>query len=163
MTKKAAKRLFMLRFLRKSSCPSNIMLRVYHSVIQPVLLYGFPAFCNAPKHLLEKVKKLERRAMRTIGISEESNFVSTAEASCGRIIVRITEHANHPLRELFFEREPTRSNKSKLRPLFAKTKRLKNSHPIFKVILIYSSLFLSVSSHHFICCGVMYSPHVDYL
>ena len=61
--KKAAKRIYVLRNLCKSGCPSVLIWRTYVALIRSVLLYAFPCTCNAPNFLMEKFVRLERRVL----------------------------------------------------------------------------------------------------
>ena len=59
--KKAQKRLFVLRNLRKAGCSSDLIFRTYCALLRSVILYAYPCFCNIPKRLEEKLTRFERR------------------------------------------------------------------------------------------------------
>ena len=47
--KKACKRIFIIRNLKRAGCEEKVLLNVYNALIRSVLLYCYPCFCNAPK------------------------------------------------------------------------------------------------------------------
>ena len=125
---KVSKRLFLLRFMKKSGAPPNIMLKAYQAFIQPLLLYGYPVFCNAPKYLLSKLQKLESRALRLANSScTLPPFVESGNRRCEKLMAQICAQPDHPLRGYFPARDKTRTNACSLRAPFAKTKRFYNS------------------------------------
>ena len=127
ITGKAAKRLFILRHLRKSGCSPTTIIRAYIAFIRPVLLYGYPTFCNAPSYLKKELEKTERRAIRIIGHHLENNILDTADATCSNLFRQVVKSCDHPLRDLFQARNPTPRNPCPLRPPMAKTERLRLS------------------------------------
>ena len=60
--KKASKRLYIIRNLRRSNCPRELILKWYVAFIRSVLLYSYAAFCNLPDYLTRKLQNVERRA-----------------------------------------------------------------------------------------------------
>lgn len=42
----------------------KVKCKVYTSIIRPALIYGIPAWQNAPKYLLKKIKVFENRCLR---------------------------------------------------------------------------------------------------
>ena len=130
--KKACKRIFLIRNLRRARCSSSLLFRVYVSFIRStcILLYAVPCFCNAPKHLFDKFLRIERRIFRIIG-PDSSSFPSLSDAvntSCCKLFNNIDKFPNHSLRHLFSNRffSSTRST-STPRPPLARTCRFKNS------------------------------------
>ena len=127
---KATKRLFLLRNLRRSNCPVNLMLTCYFSFIRSVLLYGFPSFCNVPKCLFDTLQKVERRALRIIG-SSDPHVPPLSVASqnlCSKMMTSVEHFNEHLLRSISTERKPssTRSSHALATP-FAKTERFSKS------------------------------------
>lgn len=123
---KANKRMFILRNLRRAGCSSVILLRVYKSMILSLLTYCFPVFCNMPLYLKERLARVERRALRIVGV-ETSLLDAAFSKSCESLFNAVLGDDAHPLRELFLPRNPTVRNPCSLRPPLARTKRLKNS------------------------------------
>ena len=64
--KRATARLRALRILnnRQRPCSTNTLVRLYTSIIRPVLTYAHPLFFTAPDHLISDLEKTERRAIR---------------------------------------------------------------------------------------------------
>ena len=130
--RKASKRIFILRNLRRSGCSAALMLQSYFAFIRSLLIYSYPCFCNAPDYLLRKLRKLERRVSRIIGVSfsDDSSVLNAAVLSCNKLFSAVLSASSHPLRDLFDDRlsRSTRlSTSCPLRPPFAKTKRFANS------------------------------------
>ena len=123
IVRKASKRMFVLRNLRRSGCDVHTMRQVYHCVIRSILLCSFPTFCNMPEYLFEKLRKIERRASRIIGQPFDLELDQVADALCGRLFDKILKSPNHALRELFLPRQPTPRNPCVLRPPLTRTKR----------------------------------------
>ena len=70
IVKKAGKRLYMLRILKRSNASSIETLAVYVTVIRPVLEYAFQAWhFNIPGYLCEETELVQKRALRTIVLS----------------------------------------------------------------------------------------------
>ena len=128
--KKAVKRLFVLRNLRRSGCPSNILLRVYTGFVRPLLTYSFSSFCNAPNYLVNRLVSFEKRAFRIMGLDHSSHMSVSdfGESLCSSLFNSIERSKNHPLRSMFLENAltSTRSSLSLRRP-FCKTKRFRDS------------------------------------
>ena len=66
ITKKANKRLYSIRILKRSGAPQIQLVRVYVSLIRPILEYEVPAWQNIPDHLQEKIERVQKRALRII-------------------------------------------------------------------------------------------------
>ena len=128
MLKKAAKRIFILRNLRRSGCPQYIMWRVYLSMIRPLLTYAVPSFCNAPAYLFESLLRFERRLCRMMGIepADQPSIIDFINVSCEKLFIQIHDNVNHSMRSMFVSHSSSRSM-LKLRPPFARTKRFKSS------------------------------------
>lgn len=124
---KAGKRFYLLHQLRRSGCPPKVIQQAYTALILPLFTYGFPAFCNAPLYLLQKIESLERRALRIVGGDPSAIFPQAAARICDRMFDQIAMEKDHPLRELFLNRELTPRNQCPLRPPLARTNRFKQS------------------------------------
>jgi hypothetical protein len=131
VARKASKRVYVIRNLRRSGCPKEAMLRVYQATIQSLLLYGFPCFCNAPKKLWNLLEKVERRVKRIISYGDTgllfTSLSVSGEMQCQRLFERVLCDIHHPLRCLFELREPTRRSALTLKKPRCRTARLKNS------------------------------------
>ena len=124
---KARRRLYILRNLRRSGCPSSHILEVYNSVIRSTLLYAYPAFCNLPQFLREKLLTFERRVFRIVGDTNAADVIETGEEMCRRLFKNVSCMSDHPLRQCFSHRSTVTRASMQLRPPRAKTKRLSHS------------------------------------
>lgn len=127
--KKACRRIFIIRNLKRAGMDTQSLLRVYSALIRPVLLHGFQCFCNAPKTLLRSFSRLEKRILRMINTDCENfiDILAFAENLCNSFFVKIERTEQHPLREMFDARNPTPRNDCLLRMPRSKTKRFKKS------------------------------------
>ena len=65
--KKAAKRLYALRLLKRSSIPSSKLVRVFNTCIRPILEYACVVWHHSlPKYLSDQIERIQRRALRII-------------------------------------------------------------------------------------------------
>lgn len=128
--KKASRRIFLIRNLRKAGCPYSTMFLAYTSLIRSVLVYAYPSFCNFPLYLQAKLLRLERRVFRIIKGGEDNDLptvIDTGELLCQRLFNKVVADDNHPLRSCFTLRTSrTRTNKV-LQPLKAITSRFSSS------------------------------------
>jgi uncharacterized surface protein with fasciclin (FAS1) repeats len=134
VVRRASKRIFVIRNLRRAGCQEAEMWRVYQATIQSLLLYGYPCFCNAPQRLISSLTKVERRVRRIIyGSADDSkrnNSVSFGDASsklCQRLFQQVLINKDHPLRDFFEPRQPTPRNALTLKRPRCRTARFKNS------------------------------------
>lgn len=128
--KKACKRIYLLRNLKRADCDDIILFNVYTSLIRSVLLFAYPCFCNAPMYLHDILLKVERRACRIIFKDKKydcQDFSEAAKRMCENLFQRILSANDHPLRDLFVDRAPTPRNPCLLGRPLARTKRLSNS------------------------------------
>ena len=131
IVKKASKRFFVLYNLKRANSPPHIMWSVYCSVIRSCLLYAYPAFCNLPLYLKDKLHRVEKRALRIMApcnLNSPTSIFEAGDRLCHGMFCAILSRKGHPLRELFDERDPgvTRAGQI-LKPPFARTKRFKES------------------------------------
>ena len=124
---KISKRFYLLYSLVRSGCPQNLLLRAFYSYFRSVLLYGFPAFCNASEYLLKKFVRVEKRFQRISGAVPDKSILNAADLMCERLFNDILKHPNHALRTLFLSSNRSGRSHSTLRPPFARTKRFSES------------------------------------
>ena len=130
LIKKSSKRLFVLRNLRRSGCPVDLLFKAYAGFIRPIITYSFSSFCNAPSYLMKRLLSVEKRAFRIMGLDPASypSVLDVANKCSSNLFLHIEKNKTHPLRSIFDERvsSGTRSSLSLKQP-FSRTKRLKNS------------------------------------
>ena len=130
MINKASKRLFVLRNLRRSDCPIDLMWRVYESLLRSLFIYSSACFCNAPSYLFDKLLLFERRVCRILNISPNScpSVTSVMDKMCKKLFNQVAQSPSHPLRVLFEQKlqTSTRSNCVFRHPRCS-TKRFRNS------------------------------------
>ena len=67
ITTKAAKRLYLLRQLKRAGIAPSHLVLFYCSVIRSVLEYACQVFhCNLPLYLSDEIERIQRRALRII-------------------------------------------------------------------------------------------------
>ena len=108
---KAAKRIFILRNLRRSDCPADIMWKVYESLLRSLFIYSCACFCNAPSYLFDKLLLFERRVCRILNITPDSrpSVISVMEKMCKKLFNHVVQSPSHPLREMFEQKKQTRT------------------------------------------------------
>ncbi len=129
VVRKASRRIFIIRNLKRSGCPPNTLFLAYTAFIRSVLLYGFPAFCNLSFYLMQRLERVERRIFRLIGQPDtlRPSLIESSQDLCRKLFSQVTVNEHHPLRSLFLSRVPTARNALTLKPPFARTKRFKDS------------------------------------
>lgn len=127
--KKACRRIYVIRNLKRSGIDPCTLFQVYRSLIRSVITYAYPCFCNAAKFLHDDMNKVEKRVFRMIFGS--TFYHDTLEQACSKLCMNlfreIVDCEFHPLRPLFVGRNPTPRNLSVLRPPTAKTCRFSRS------------------------------------
>ena len=116
ITKKGSKRLHIIRVLRCSLMPANDLLKVYPSLIRPVLEYCWPVWHpNLPIYLSDRIERIQKRAFRIMypTLSYEDALQTTC---CTRLSIR----RHHLCLKTF---ETISSNNSKLAHLLPKKRR----------------------------------------
>ena len=68
MTKKANKRLFLLRECRKANLPKDVVIALYNTKIRPLLEYASPVWGGLPNYLSEEVQRVQDRSLSIIGV-----------------------------------------------------------------------------------------------
>ena len=124
---KCYKRFFILRNLKRANCSSRLLHRCYAAFIQSLMLYSYPCFCNAPKYLLTKFQRVERRASWFFSDFKFHSFTTVADMICSKLFTDISRFKNHSLRCLFCERSMTPRDPSVIRAPFAATRRFSAS------------------------------------
>ena len=67
IVKKASKRLYMLRLLKRSNASIDTLITVYTTIIRPVLEYACQVWhYNIQQYLSEEIEKIQKRAFRII-------------------------------------------------------------------------------------------------
>ncbi len=70
--KKACKRLYSLRILRGAGVASSSILKVYLTIIRPVLEYAVPVWQSISSTLSDKLETIQKRALKIIFPSAET-------------------------------------------------------------------------------------------
>lgn len=125
--KRANKRMYLIRNLKRSGCPSPILKLAYNSIIRPILLYAYPCFCNLPIRLQEKLLKFERRVFRIIGQSISTSIIDAGEQMCRNLFAKVSRSEDHCLFRCFTQRLTVTRKSQHLRPLRAKSVRFSRS------------------------------------
>ena len=68
MTKKANRRLFLLRECRKANLPKDVGITLYNTKIRPLLQYASPVWGGLPNYLSEEVQRVQDRSRSIIGV-----------------------------------------------------------------------------------------------
>ena len=64
---KARKRVYMIYQLKRAGIDQNDLVRIYASVIRPVVEYACPVWhTHLPKYLLDNIKIIQKRCLKTI-------------------------------------------------------------------------------------------------
>ena len=86
ITKRAMRRIFIIRNLRKCRCPRSLMKKTYFALIRSILLYAYPCVCNSSSYLQNKFLRVEKRVSRIIGEDMSPALLDVAEESCSRLL-----------------------------------------------------------------------------
>lgn len=78
--KKALKRLYIIRQLRKAGYNKEELVTLYCCLVRPILEYAVPVWAALPSYLCENIESIQRRAMRIIfpGIPSYSSSLESA-------------------------------------------------------------------------------------
>jgi len=137
---KASKRLYMLYQLKRSGINQHDLLRIYISVIRPVVEYACPVWhTNLPKYLSDNIELIQKRALRTIYPGyhyemclDKSNITTLAarrDTLCIDYFNKM-KHSSHKLNKLLPDNRDVPYNLRTLNILpvpRARTNRFKNS------------------------------------
>ena len=141
ITTKAAKRLYLLRQLKRAGIANNDLVRFYCSVIRSILEYACQVFhCNLPLYLSEEIERIQRRALRMIfpDCSYSEGLVKAGlptlydrrSTLCKELFKDIDAQGNHKLRHLLPSRSQQNYNLRSTRAFAApvcKTNRFRDS------------------------------------
>ena len=103
LLRKASKRIYILLHLKRSGCPAETIFSIYCALIRPVLLYGYPAWCNIPDYLKRQLFSVEKRALRIIGeeLSDHLSLFTMGDNICLKLFKNVESQRDHPLRCFF--------------------------------------------------------------
>ena len=109
--KKASKRLYSLRLLKRAGMDEMSILKVYLNTIRPVLEYAIPVWQAIPGYLSDKIESLQKRVLRIVFRCIDSYNGGLLAAGldtlehrrgwlCDKYMKRITTNTSHPLNAL---------------------------------------------------------------
>ena len=140
MVSKASKRLYMLYQLKRAGVTQGDLLKIYLSVVRPVLEYACPVWStNLPKYLSNKIEMIQKRALKAIypGLSYEialDNVGMTSLYVRRTVICRNYFNAmktkNHKLNHMLPEPRVVQYHlrtRTQLPPINCRTSRFQNS------------------------------------
>lgn len=126
---KTCNRLFIIRNLSKSNCPSHLIRRARVAFIRSVILYAAPCFCKAPRYLFEQLVKIQRTSLRIMKLDSSfqlSNY-ECIDMCCMRLFKKVEASLDQSLCNLFDPREHGRTRCARTFNLpFARTLRFKS-------------------------------------
>ena len=116
--KKAAKRLYALRLLKRCSIPTDKLVRVFITCIRPVSEYSCEVWhYSLPQYLSDEIERIQRRALRIIfpelkysEAMDRANVVTLFQrrnSICARFFDRIYSDTSHKLHGLIPPRHET--------------------------------------------------------
>ena len=115
IVKKSAKRLYMLRLLKRARCETKTLISVYFSCVRPILEYCAQVWhYNIPEYLSKEIERIQSRALKIINPS------SSYKESLSDLNIPLVEPAEHPSYNL--------RTSNKLVPINCRTNRFKNSY-----------------------------------
>ena len=89
------------KLLTKHCSDSKILWETYLSFVFSYIAYAWPAFCDIPQSHIKKLIIIEKQAMRLCNISGPNILKERLDNICHRLINKIGNNCNHPLRCLF--------------------------------------------------------------
>ena len=124
ISKKASKRLYSLRILKKVGVNRDGILKVYLTTIRPILEYGVQVWQDIPEFLSNKLESIQKRALCTIypchsyldalNITNLSSLKDRRSQLCRKYIQKISQN-DHPINFLK-PRTATSGHSYNLRP-----------------------------------------------
>ena len=112
--KKASKRLYFLRQLKRANVPAAEMICFYCTCIRPIVEYASPVFhYGIPNYLSKDIERIQLRAMpmriifprksykKAISLSNLGMLEERRQAACDNLFKEIIEDPNHKLRPLY--------------------------------------------------------------
>ena len=112
---KSCKGMALVKKLRQSKCPCNIIWLAYQSLVVSHVGYCWPLICDIPERLLNKIRRLEKVACRWAFKNSQEDIRQRLNLICIRLIRKIALAKNpHPLSRHFVQRSvdyPLRSQR----------------------------------------------------
>ena len=129
LIKRASQRVYLILNLKRADCPPELLFRAYCTYIRSILLYTFPAFCNMPSYLKEKMLRVEKRIFRIIDNEDlcRTTLFSAGNQMCVNLFEKVCQEPLHPLRSFFDTRTRYLRADCALRKPKSKTKRFSDS------------------------------------
>ena len=66
ISKRANKRLYAIRILKKACVPKGDIVKVHRSLVRSILQYAVPAWANIPFYLEDAIESIQKRALAVI-------------------------------------------------------------------------------------------------
>ncbi len=117
--KKACKRLYSLRILRRAGVASSSILKVYLTIIRPVLEYAVPVWQSISSILSNKLETIQKRTLKIIFPSAETYLEALQLAGIDNLADRRTilckkymskmKRTNHPLYTRYYPKARTKT------------------------------------------------------
>ena len=109
--KKASKKLYSLRVLKRAGVDEMSILNVYLTTVRPVLEYAIPVWLAIPDYLSDKIESLQKRFLHIVFPYIDSYNSALLAAGletlehkrswfCDKYMKRITTNTSHPLNAL---------------------------------------------------------------
>ncbi len=131
VVRKANKRFYLIRNLKRAACDSPLILLAYNSVIRPLFLYAYPSFCNFSVYLQNRFQKFEKRVFRIAGATNDLSVIEAAEKYCQNLFAKVSRNTSHSLRRCFTQQSSNTRQSNKLRPLRGRSVRFSRSFTRF--------------------------------
>jgi hypothetical protein len=129
ITKKAAKRLYNIRTLKRRGMTTDELLTIYIALIRSVLEYCCPVLhTNLPPHLSEQIERLQKRVLRIIFPS-----LSYRKAMHAADCVRLDDNRQRLCLNLFQNINSNGDNK--LNPLIPNSRLSEHGRPLRNFVL----------------------------
>ena len=124
ITKKAAKRLYIIRTLKRSGMTADDLLTIYIALIRSVLEYCCPVWhTNLPSYLSEQIERLQKRVLRIIFPSLSYREALSA-ADCVRLDDNRQRLCLNPLQKI------NSNGDNKLNPLIPNSRLSEHGRPL---------------------------------
>jgi hypothetical protein len=127
MAARARRQIYAISMLKWSGAPAAILWGTYSALIRSLLTYAFPAICNMPKTLFEKLGSIERRVGKIIGAPAPMALSAHTQELCTRLAAVVAKNARHPLHHLVIPTHRRGRSSNKYTRPFAHTERFKRS------------------------------------
>ena len=97
---RASKKLFILVLLKRASCNSAILVKVYYAFIRSILVYSIPTLCNMSKFLFNRLSKFEKRVCLIIKCKPSIDIKTFSDNLCKTFVKSIKDYDMHPFKHL---------------------------------------------------------------